>query len=102
MTWRRWPRDSGPRKDRGPQYERRRGDANLDRVGRPTGRRLGCVFGEPQTEGAGVRSLEEYGKLVDGEFAPRCEAIRYQLYTLEKVIDSVRAASDWKVFRSVC
>lgn len=34
-----------------------------------------------------LRSLEEYGKLVDAAFAGRCEAIRYRLYTLEKALD---------------
>jgi thiamine-phosphate pyrophosphorylase len=34
-----------------------------------------------------LRSLEEYGKLVDKQFAGRCEGIRYRLYTLEKAVD---------------
>jgi thiamine-phosphate pyrophosphorylase len=34
-----------------------------------------------------LRSLEEYGKLIDGEFAGRCESLRYRLYTLEKALD---------------
>ena len=33
-----------------------------------------------------LRSLEEYGKLVDPEFAVRCETLRYRLYTLEKAL----------------
>ena len=32
----------------------------------------------------GLRTLEEYGKLVDAEFAQACERLRYDLYTLEK------------------
>ena len=39
-----------------------------------------------------LRSLEEYGKLRNAEFAGRCEAIRYRLYTLEKVIDTGRTS----------
>lgn len=34
--------------------------------------------------GQSLRSLEEYGKLVDGQFASACESLRYRLYTLEK------------------
>jgi len=34
-----------------------------------------------------LRSVEEYGKLVDADFAGRAEAIRYRLYTLEKALD---------------
>lgn len=33
-----------------------------------------------------LRSLEEYGKIVDGYFASRIEPIRYQSYTIEKVV----------------
>jgi thiamine-phosphate pyrophosphorylase len=32
----------------------------------------------------GLRALEEYGKLIDIGFASECEALRYELYTLEK------------------
>ena len=31
-----------------------------------------------------LRSLEEYGKLLDGSLANQCESLRYRLYTLEK------------------
>ena len=41
-----------------------------------------------------LRSLEEYGKLVDGEFAGRMESLRYRLYTLEKAIDIGRSSRD--------
>jgi len=45
-----------------------------------------CAANVKRTEQA-LRSLEEYGKLVDTEFAQRVEAIRYRLYTLEKALD---------------
>jgi thiamine-phosphate pyrophosphorylase len=41
-----------------------------------------------------LRSLEEFGKLVDGEFAGRCEAIRYRIYTLEKAVDIGRTSGE--------
>jgi thiamine-phosphate pyrophosphorylase len=41
-----------------------------------------------------LRSLEEFGKLVDGEFAGQCEAIRYRLYTLEKATDIGRTSGE--------
>jgi thiamine-phosphate pyrophosphorylase len=41
-----------------------------------------------------LRSLEEYGKVVDGEFAGRMESLRYGLYTLEKAIDVGRSSRD--------
>ncbi len=41
-----------------------------------------------------LRSLEEYGKLVDGAFAGQIEAIRYRLYTLEKAIDIGRMSRE--------
>jgi len=34
-----------------------------------------------------LRSLEEYSKLLDSNFAKRFEALRYRLYTLEKAVD---------------
>jgi thiamine-phosphate pyrophosphorylase len=37
-----------------------------------------------------LRSLEEYGKLVDADFARRIELLRYSTYTLEKAIDTGR------------
>jgi thiamine-phosphate pyrophosphorylase len=39
-----------------------------------------------------LRSLEEYGKLIDTKFASQCESIRYRLYTLEKAIDVGRTS----------
>lgn len=41
-----------------------------------------------------LRSLEEYGKLLDSEFAGRMESLRYGLYTLEKAIDVGRSSRD--------
>jgi thiamine-phosphate pyrophosphorylase len=54
-----------------------------------------CAASLKRTEQA-LRSLEEFGKLaditIDAEFARRCEAIRYRLYTLEKAIDVGRTS----------
>ncbi|MDZ4782001.1 MAG: thiamine phosphate synthase [Planctomycetia bacterium] len=36
--------------------------------------------------GEALRSLEEFGKVVDAAFAVRIESLRYRLYTLEKAI----------------
>src|SRR5208283_3092310 len=33
-----------------------------------------------------LRSLEEYGKILSGDFARRVEKIRYQSYTLERAL----------------
>lgn len=41
-----------------------------------------------------LRSLEEYGKLLDADFAGRCESLRYRLYTLEKAIDVGRTSRE--------
>src|SRR3954451_25136460 len=41
-----------------------------------------------------LRSLEEYGKLIDGGFARRIESLRYRLYTLEKATDIGRSSRD--------
>src|SRR3954454_23830098 len=41
-----------------------------------------------------LRSLEEYGKLLDGEFAGRMESLRYGVYTLEKALDVGRSSRD--------
>jgi thiamine-phosphate pyrophosphorylase len=46
-----------------------------------------CAASLKRTEQA-LRSLEEYGKLLDAEFARRCEAFRYRLYTLEKAAET--------------
>lgn len=42
-----------------------------------------------------IRSLEEYGKLVSGEFAGGMESLRYRLYTLEKGVDVGRMSREW-------
>jgi thiamine-phosphate pyrophosphorylase len=52
-----------------------------------------CAASLKRTEQS-LRSLEEYGKLVDGEFAGRIESLRYALYTLEKAIDVGRSSRD--------
>ena len=49
-----------------------------------------------------LRSLEEYGKLVNAEFAGQCETLRYRLYTLEKVIDVGRSSRDRLESVSLC
>jgi thiamine-phosphate pyrophosphorylase len=41
-----------------------------------------------------LRSLEEYGKLIDGGFSAQMETLRYRLYTLEKAIDVGRSSRD--------
>jgi thiamine-phosphate pyrophosphorylase len=41
-----------------------------------------------------LRSLEEYGKLVDADFARRIELMRYSTYTLEKAIDTGRESRE--------
>lgn len=37
-----------------------------------------------------LRSLEEYGKTISGEFAEVCERLRYKTYTIEKALLGVR------------
>ncbi len=41
-----------------------------------------------------LRSLEEYGKVVDSEFASKVERLRYRAYTLERAIDITRTSLD--------
>lgn len=41
-----------------------------------------------------MRSLEEYGKLVNAEFAGGMESLRYRLYTLEKAVDVGRMSRE--------
>jgi thiamine-phosphate pyrophosphorylase len=41
-----------------------------------------------------LRSLEEYGKVSDADFAKKCESLRYRLYTLEKAIDIGRTSRE--------
>jgi thiamine-phosphate pyrophosphorylase len=52
-----------------------------------------CTASLKRTEQA-LRSLEEYGKLVDGDFAAHGKAIRYRLYTLEKALDIGRTSRE--------
>ncbi|MGI9456518.1 MAG: thiamine phosphate synthase [Aeoliella sp.] len=41
-----------------------------------------------------LRSLEEYGKLVNDSFAAECEALRYRLYTLEKATSATQSSHE--------
>jgi thiamine-phosphate pyrophosphorylase len=52
-----------------------------------------CAASLKRTEQS-LRSLEEYGKLVDAEFARRMELLRYSTYTLEKAIDTGRLSRE--------
>ncbi len=52
-----------------------------------------CLANLKRTEQS-LRSLEEYGKLVNLDLACRCESLRYRLYTLEKAIDVGRSSRD--------
>jgi len=60
-----------------------------------------CAASLKRTEQA-LRSLEEYGKLVDADFATRCEAIRYRLYTLEKSLDIGRTSRERLATSTLC
>jgi thiamine-phosphate pyrophosphorylase len=52
-----------------------------------------CAASLKRTEQA-LRSLEEYGKLLDAGFAGRVEAIRYRLYTVEKALDITHSSRE--------
>ncbi|MCA9077944.1 MAG: thiamine phosphate synthase, partial [Planctomycetaceae bacterium] len=41
-----------------------------------------------------LRTLEEYGKVMDAEFAARCEALRYRFYTTEQAIETTHNARE--------
>ncbi len=41
-----------------------------------------------------LRTLEEYGKVIDAEFAARCESLRYRFYTIEQAIETTHAARE--------
>jgi thiamine-phosphate pyrophosphorylase len=41
-----------------------------------------------------LRSLEEYGKVSDPDFAQKCASLRYRLYTLEKALDIGRTSRE--------
>jgi len=43
--------------------------------------------------GQALRTLEEYGKLIDSDWAERFQAFRYESYTLEKAIDATRSGA---------
>jgi thiamine-phosphate pyrophosphorylase len=52
-----------------------------------------CTASFKRTEES-LRSLEEYGKLLNNVFAATVESLRYRLYTLEKAIDIGRLSRD--------
>lgn len=52
-----------------------------------------CAASLKRTEQS-LRSLEEYGKLLNADFSGQCESLRYRLYTLEKAIDVGRSSRD--------
>lgn len=52
-----------------------------------------CIASLKRSEQS-LRSLEEFGKLVNADFAGQCESIRYRLYTLEKALDLGRTSHD--------
>jgi thiamine-phosphate pyrophosphorylase len=52
-----------------------------------------CAASLKRTEQS-LRSLEEYGKLLDSDFAGRMESLRYALYSMEKAIDVGRSSRD--------
>jgi thiamine-phosphate pyrophosphorylase len=41
-----------------------------------------------------LRSLEEYGKLIDADFPAAIEQLRYRTYTLERAVDLTRASAE--------
>jgi thiamine-phosphate pyrophosphorylase len=52
-----------------------------------------CAAGFKRAEQA-LRSLEEYGKLIDVSVGRQAESLRYRLYTLEKAFDVGRSSRD--------
>lgn len=60
-----------------------------------------CAASLKRTEQS-LRSLEEYGKVVNAEFAGRCESMRYRLYTLEKALDIGRSSRDRLANATLC
>ena len=52
-----------------------------------------CAASLKRTEQS-LRSLEEYGKLIDRGFAGRMESLRYEVYTLERSIDVGRSSRE--------
>jgi thiamine-phosphate pyrophosphorylase len=49
-----------------------------------------------------LRSIEEYGKLLDASVGRQAESLRYRLYTLEKAIDVGRSSRDRLVHAQLC
>jgi thiamine-phosphate pyrophosphorylase len=60
-----------------------------------------CVAGLKRAQQS-LRSLEEYGKLADANFADEIQRIRYRLYTLEKAIDTERTSREWLANVRLC
>lgn len=60
-----------------------------------------CAASLKRTEQS-LRSIEEYGKLIDASFGRQTESLRYRLYTLEKAIDVGRSSRDRLVGVRLC
>jgi thiamine-phosphate pyrophosphorylase len=60
-----------------------------------------CAASLKRTEQS-LRSLEEYGKLIDHDFAARMESLRYEVYTLERSIDVGRSSRERLDGTSLC
>lgn len=60
-----------------------------------------CAASLKRTEQS-LRSLEEYGKIVNVEFARQCESLRYRIYTLEKALDIGRSSRDRLATTTLC
>lgn len=60
-----------------------------------------CAASLKRTEQS-LRSLEEYGKIANAEFAGRCESLRYRLYTLEKALDIGRSSRERLAKATLC
>ncbi len=60
-----------------------------------------CAASLKRTEQS-LRSLEEYGKIANAEFAGRCESLRYRLYTLEKALDIGRSSRERLAKTTLC
>jgi thiamine-phosphate pyrophosphorylase len=83
-----------------PAIDRHTARETLSDVGAPVAQAAGSI----RTDMAAVvaasfkrveqalRSLEEYGKLVDSSLGPTIEKLRYRAYTLERALDLTRAS----------
>ena len=41
-----------------------------------------------------IRSLEEFGKIVDADLAAACKQLRYRAYTLQRAVEITRHSID--------